>query len=159
MRAARRIRLLALALATAMLAASAWAAWQAQARWVQARAQTQAVRTELAQLQSLQPMIEQRERYDSASLALRAMLARAAVNPSQWVNRQIHHAATTLSRPDAEALLSQQLGQGAGQWLAADAFELAVLSPNAGLFTPPLPDDKGVSVEVSGTVYFPASQR
>ena len=47
-----------------------------------------------------------------------------------------------------------------GRWalvsrMRRERFDLAVLSRDAGLFTPPAADDKGYNLALSGTLYFP----
>lgn len=155
MATARRSRLLVLGLATALLAVTAWAAYSAVSAMGRARAQVAASQTELRNLRSQIPMVEQHEQYALATQRFNAMVAGSGLDPSRWTDRRVHHATSALSRQEAETLLRQQVGAGGGQWFAADRFDVGVIAATSGLFTPADAEDRGFSVEMSGTVYFP----
>ncbi|MCB4364683.1 hypothetical protein KIH07_13125 [Hydrogenophaga taeniospiralis] len=151
----RHGRLVVLAAVTVALAVAAWLAMSQVSQLNQARVQVAATRAELAQLRGLMPVVEQRERYARQDAEIRALAERDGIDPARWSSRRVQRAPSAVSRLEAERLLSQQLGGGALQWFAADRFDVAVVSPTAGLFTPAQPDDRGFSLELSGVVYFP----
>lgn len=155
MAGSRRGRLIVLAVSTVLLALACWAAMQNMSRLSQMRAQGEWLRAEKMQLQNQLPLIEQRETYDRQAQEVKAMAARLGIDPERWTNRRVQRSPALISRQDAETLLRQQLGPQGRQWFAADRFDLAVTSPQAGLFTPPLPEDRGFSLEMVGEVYFP----
>jgi hypothetical protein len=151
----RRSRLLVLGLSTVLLAVTAWTAVHAVSGLAEARAQVAASQAELAQLRNLVPTVEQHERYALAAERFTALVVGSGLDPARWTDRRVHRTTMALSRREAETLLRQQGAAGSGQWFAADRFDVAVVAPSAGLFTPAQPDDRGFSVEMSGTVYFP----
>jgi hypothetical protein len=151
----RRSRLLVLGLSTVLMAVASWTAIHAVSALGQARAQVAASKTELAQLRNLVPTVEQHERYALAAEEFKAVVAGAGLDPARWTDRRVNRTTVALSRQEAEALLQQQVGAGSSQWFAADRFNVAVIDPSAGLFTPAQQDDRGFSVEMLGTVYFP----
>lgn len=151
----RRSRLIILGLSTALLAVTAWTAVRAVSALGQARAQVAASKSELAQLRNLVPTVEQHERYALAAQQFNALVASSGLDPAQWTDRRVNRTTMALSRREAETVLRQQVASGSGQWFAADRFDVSVIDPLAGLFTPAQQDDRGFSVEMSGTVYFP----
>lgn len=151
----RRGRLIFLAGATVLLALAGWATMDAMTRLGQARLLEASLHAERAQLQSQLPMIERREAYVREAEAVKAMATRLGIDPAQWTNRRVQRTASLIGRQDAETLLLQQFGAQQRQWFAAEHFDVAVTSPLAGLFTPPLPDDRGFNLEMAGVVYFP----
>ena len=151
----RRSRLLLLGLSTALLAVTAWTAVRAVSALGNARAQVAASHAELAQLRNLVPTVEQHERYALAARQFNALVADTGLDPAQWTDRRVYHTTMALSRQEAETVLRQQGATGSRQWFAADRFDVAVIAPTAGLFTTAQQDDRGFSVEMSGTVYFP----
>lgn len=159
MKSARRTRLWALGIATVALAGTSWLAFQEVTALSRVKAQVTLAGAELSELRNLQPLIEQREQYLREAERIQTMVAAAGLEPSGWTNRQLQRAAVVLPRPDAEKLLRQQIGSEGRQWFAPDYFEVAVLSPGAGLFTPAAPDDRGLSVDMAGVVYFPMRAR
>src|SRR3990167_7560178 len=141
----RHGRLVVLAAVTVALAVAAWLAMSQVSQLNQARAQVAATRAELVQLRGLMPAVEQRERYARQDAEPRALAEREGIAPPRWSPRRVQRAPSAVSRLEAERLLSQQLGGGALQWFAADRFDVAVVSPTAGLFTPGQPHDRGFS--------------
>jgi len=151
----RRSRLFVLGLSTVLLAATAWAAISAVSSMGRARAQVAASQAELRDLRAQIPVVEQQEQYALAAQEFNALVANSGLDPAKWTDRRVHHTTSALSRQEAETLLRQQVGGGGGQWFAADRFDVGVIAASSGLFTPADADDRGFSVEVSGTVYFP----
>lgn len=151
----RRSRLLILGLSTALLAVTAWTAVRAVSALGQARAQVAASKSELAQLRNLVPTVEQHERYALAARQFNALVASSGLAPARWTDRRVNRPTMALSRSEAETVLRQQVATGSGQWFAADRFDVSVIDPSEGLFTPAQTDDRGFSVEMLGTVYFP----
>ena len=82
----------------------------------------------------------------------------AGFDPAKWSQRRVQRSTALVTRHEAQQLL-QQMGDGQHrQWLAAETFEIAVLSPTAGLFNPPAADDRGFNLGIVGAVYFPLEQ-
>jgi hypothetical protein len=155
MAAARPSRLLVLGLSTALMAVASWTAIDAVSALGQARAKVAASQAELAQLRGLVPAVEQHERYALAAERFKTLVAGSGLDPAKWSDRRVGLVAVTLPRREADSLLRQQVGAGSAQWFAADQFDVAVVAPSAGLFTPAQADDEGFRLAMSGTVYFP----
>jgi hypothetical protein len=155
MATSRHRRLVVLGAVTVSLAVAAWLTMSQVSQLNQARAQVASTRAELGQLRGLMPVVEQRERYARQDAEIRVLAEREGFDPARWSSRRVQRAPSAVPRLEAERLLSQQLGGSALQWFVADRFDVSVVSPTAGLFTPALPDDRGFSLELSGVVYFP----
>lgn len=153
----RHVRLGILGIATAALAVAAWAALDSVSRLSQARQHTVQTRTELDQLRKLLPAIEQREAFNREADVIRTRIDKGGLDPDRWTHRRVQRTAAVVSRQDAEKTLGQLVGVNARQWFAPETFAVSVISPEAGLFTPALPDDRGFSLEMTGVVHFPIS--
>lgn len=155
MAAGRTLKLAALALATALLATGAWSAREGLQKLSYERRQSAVADARLATARSLLPQVEQRERFAKLNADIEAQASRAGFDPAGWAQRRIQRTPAPLSRKEAQDQLAQLGTAGSGRLMAADGFELAVLSRDAGLFTPPPADDKGVLLAINGTLYFP----
>ena len=151
----RQTSLLVLGLSTLLLAGTSWKAFQTVAELRSARLAVTSSQIELDQLQAQMPAVEQHEQFARSAQAFQAAVTSSNLDPANWVDRRISRTTTAMTRQEAEAFLRQQVGGGAGQWFAADRFDVGVITPSAGLFTPAQADDRGFSVEMSGTVFFP----
>lgn len=155
----RQGRLIVLGGATVLLAIAAWAAYSSVARLQDARTRTASARTELQQLRSQLPVVEQHERFAQERAEITALIEKSGFDPAAWTNRRVQQSGALLTRIETEKLMQQQVGVGANQWFAADHFDVSVASANAGLFTPAQADDRGFNVNMAGMVFFPMAER
>ena len=151
----RRARLTWLGLTTVALALVAWYAVQSVVELKQIRTQVAVNRAELIQLKSQLPAIQQREAFAQEAKALQEQVKRLGLSASDWSNRRVQQTTKVVSRGDAEKLLGQQLGRNGQDWFVPERFDVGVVNPADGLFTPVPLDDKGFTVEIAGPVYFP----
>ncbi|GAA6142587.1 hypothetical protein [Hydrogenophaga sp. 5NK40-0174] len=159
MNSARRNRLVMLGVATACMVVASWYAFHSVTQLKNARASHAAARSELSNLRALMPTVEQHERYAQEQAKIAQMVEQSGFDPASWTNRKVQRPASIVPRAEAEALLQQQIGVSAYQWFAADHFDVAVITPTAGLFSPAQKDDRGFSLEMTGVVYFPMVSR
>lgn len=150
----RIFKLAALGLATTLLAAGAWTARDGLQKLAQERRQVALMSAQLAAAQQLLPQVEKREQFAKLKARVQAQAGQAGFDPAQWGQRRIVRTSGALSRREVQEQLAQLSASGSGRLLAADSFELSVLSSEAGLFTPPAADDKGLSLAINGTLYF-----
>lgn len=159
MNISRQGRLIVLGGATVLMAVAAWMAYSSVERLQNARTRTASARNELTQLRAQIPAVEQHERFARERAEIAALIEKSGFDPATWTNRRVQRSGAVLSRADAEMLLQQQVGVGPNQWFAAEHFDVAVTSADAGLFTPAKADDRGFNVNLAGTVYFPMAER
>ncbi|BEU94469.1 hypothetical protein ACDW_01740 [Acidovorax sp. DW039] len=155
MAAGRILKLAALAAATALLATGAWSAREGLRVLAFERREAAAADARLSMARSLLPKVEQRERFAKLNAEIEAQASRAGFDPSAWAQRRIQRMPAPITRKEAQDQLAQLGSAGSGRLMAADGFELAVLSREAGLFTAPAADDKGLLLAINGTLYFP----
>ncbi len=103
----------------------------------------------------LMPEVQRRERFAVLAEEAAAQSRKLGFDPTAWAERRITRAGAPISRNDANALLRQVGGGGSEGLFAADSFELSVLSSDAGLFHAPSLNDKGLTLAMSGVLYFP----
>lgn len=151
----RQTSLLVLGLSTLLLAGTSWKAFQTVSELESARLAVTSSQIELDQLRAQVPAVEQHEQFARAAEAFKSAVANSNLDPAKWVDRRVSRTTTAMTREEAEALLRQQVGGNGGQWFAADRFDVGVITPSAGMFSPAQADDRGFSVEMSGTVFFP----
>lgn len=147
--------LLAMAIAAAALVAGALTA---QAGLQMSRAERRsalALTTRFDSARNLMPEVQRRERFAQLADEAVAQSQKLGFDPTAWAERRLTRAAAPISRGDANDLLRQVGGGGSEGLFAADNFELSVLSAKASLFHPPSLDDKGLSLAMSGVLYFP----
>ncbi|MEW5889529.1 MAG: hypothetical protein AB1768_10895 [Pseudomonadota bacterium] len=142
-----------LTLAVIAAAASTWWAYQGLSRLAQVRQGLAALEARKATLEALLPQAQARERASALGRQVEQDLARLGLAQAQWGAQRIQRQAADLSRREAEAAL-HELSGSADRRFGADAFEIAVASPGAGLFTPPAADDKGIRFSAAGTLHF-----
>lgn len=154
MKGARLVQLAALAGATALLAASAWLmhgrwqAWrieqvgaaQAQQRWHSA--------------QALLPELKRREDMAHQVQSLSTQVADQGFDRTRWGERRVRRALSQGSRVEVARVIDALAPRGAASVLVADSFELATVTPGAGLFHTPQPGDEGLSLGIAATQYF-----
>lgn len=155
MRANRPLKLALLALSTVLLAAGVWAARDGLQQLTRERGRVAQAQARLDAAQRILPGLQQRERFAAQIAEVQAQARSAGFEPSQWAQRRIQRSPVPASRRDVQDQLAQLGTAEGGRLMAADSFELAVLSRDAGLFTPPALDDKGLMLSLNGTLYFP----
>lgn len=151
----RSLKLGALALATGCLAVAAWTARDGLKTLTFERRQVAVSQARYMAAAQLLPQLERREQFMRDGKALQAQAQRVAFDPRMWGQRRIHRTSASIGRAEAQELLNQLVAVGPAHLMAAESFDLAVLSRDAGLFTEPRPDDKGLSLAINGMLYFP----
>lgn len=152
---ARVVRLLALGAVTVLLAAGAWLARDAlQQLSIQRRAAADAS-SRLAVLREAMPEIVRREAYGQLAARANQQAEVMGFDPNAWAERRVNRVSGPVSRVDAGELLRQIDAGDGSRFFAADSFELSVLTREAGLYTPPAYDDKGLVMAFNGTLHFP----
>ena len=142
MRLSRSSSLVALALATLIMAGGAWLTRDGLYRLSLEKRQTALLKARLVNAQQLMPQVERREAYARQAQVVQEKIRAAGFDPAKWSQRRVQRSTALVTRHEAQQLL-QQMGDGQHrQWLAAETFEIAVLSPTAGLFNPPAADDR-----------------
>lgn len=159
MQSARAVRLVALGAATVLLAVGAWFARDGLRQMAFERREAASAAARLAALREVMPEVARREDYQRLALQATEQAGRLGFDPSAWGQRRIHRTTGPATRGEASELLHQVGAGGSERFFAAESFDLAVLSREAGLFTPPAPDDKGFAFAVDGTLHFPLSYK
>ena len=159
MSARRNFKLGLLALATVLLAAGVWTARDSVQTLARERNQVALAQARLDAVKVLMPKLESRERFAGRIVQLQAQATQAGFDPSQWAQRRIQRTVAPLSRREVQEQLAQLGTAEGGRLMAAESFELAVLSRDAGLFNVPANDDRGLTFAVNGTLYFPLTTR
>jgi|JI10StandDraft_1071094.scaffolds.fasta_scaffold879210_2 hypothetical protein len=155
MNAARLLKLGMLALATVCLAVAAWMARDSLQRLADERRQVAISHARHTAALQLLPQLERRDQFVQQTRALQAQAQRLEFDPTLWGQRRVHRTSASIGRADAQELLRQLGATGPGRLMAAESFEISVLSRDAGLFTTPKNDDKGLSLAIEGMLYFP----
>lgn len=155
----RAARLAALACTTVLLAAGVWVARDGLLQLAFERREAALAAARVSALRSAMPEVIKREEYVRLADQARQAASQLGFDPAGWAERRIYRSATPVSRDEAAEML-RQMGAGGGErFFAGESFELAVLSRDAGLFTLPAADDKGLMLAVSGTLYFPLARK
>ena len=154
MSTARIFKLAALGLATTLLAAGAWMARDGLQKLSQERRQVALTTARLTAARQLLPQVEKREQFSELKARVQTQAAQAGFDPAQWAQRRILRSPVAMSRSEVQDQLAQLGTAGSGRLLVADSFEVSVLSREAGLFTQPPADDKGLLLAINGTLYF-----
>jgi hypothetical protein len=152
--AARTLKLVSLALATALLAGGAWLVQGALKQLAFERADAAQLQQRLENARRLIPEVEQRERLVRSLDNVQAQVSRMGFDPARWGERRLRRPGGPATRVEASQFLSDLERSGAGAIFVADEFDLAAASPDAGLFQPPGLDDKGLTLAANGTLYF-----
>lgn len=154
MNGARTLKLVALALATALLAFGAWQAHSGLKRLAFERQQSAQLRQSLESARSLMPEVQSRERLVRSLKDVAQQVDRLGFDPAQWGERKLRRPLGPASRVDASAFLGELGRGGPGSIFVADLFDIATATPATGLFQQPQPGDQGLTLGVSGTQYF-----
>ena len=154
MNSARILKLLALALATALLGAGAWWAQGSLKRLAWERQQFAQLQQELDGARRLLPEVEQREKLVRSIKDVAQQVQRMGFDPAQWGERRLRRAQGPATRAEAAQFLGEMGRGGAGQIFVADVFDIATVSPGASLFHPPVTGDQGLALGVTGTLHF-----
>lgn len=154
MNIARTLKLVALAVATALLAGGAWQAQSGLKRLASERQQSALLRQSLESARSLMPEVQQRERLVHSFKDVAQEVDRRGFDPARWGERKLRRPQGVASRVEASAFLSELRRGGSGSIFVADLFDIATASPETGLFQQPQLGDQGLTLGVSGTLYF-----
>ena len=153
----RALNLTVLGLTTVLLAGGAWTAQYGLKQLAAERRQVRLADARLVVARQLVPEVEKRERFARLSSQVQAQASQAGFDVARWAQRRIQRSPATLSRREVQDQLLQLGAAGSGRLMAVDGFELAVVSRDAGLFTPPVADDKGLMLAINGTLFFQAA--
>ena len=151
----RTLKLVSLALATALLSGGAWLAQRELRQLAFERRQFAQVQESLDSARRLLPEVEQRERLVRSLHELQVQVDRLGFDPAHWGERRLRRALGPATRVEATQFLTELGHSGAGSIFMAEVFDLATVSPEAGLFHPPETGDQGLTLSASGTLYFP----
>ncbi len=146
-------------MATALLAGGVWMAGAASQKLSTAQSQLARAQSRLVAVQQQLPAAIKRERFAEMSKKVQAQAAQSGFDPSKWAQRRIQRSAVNLSRREVQEQIAQLGASQSGRLMSADGFELSVLSKDAGIFTRPASDDRGLLLAVTGTLYFPLVQK
>lgn len=154
MNGARTLKLVALALATALLAGGAWQAQSGLKRLAFERQQSALLQQSLESARSLMPEVQQRERLVRSLKDVAQEVNRLGFDPSHWGERKLRRPLGAATRVETSDFLGELGRGGPGSIFVADLFDIATASPETGLFQQPQPGDQGLTLGVSGTLYF-----
>lgn len=154
MNSARTLKLAALAAATVLLGGGAWLAQSGLKRLAFERQQHAQVQQGLQAARQLLPEVQQRERLVQSLKEVAGQVERMGFDPAQWGERRLRRVQGPATRAEAAQVLGELGRGGAGAIFVADVFDIAAVSPEAGLFHPPQPGDAGLTLAVSGTLHF-----
>ncbi len=154
MNATRTLKLASLALATALLGGGAWLAQSGLKRLAFERQQHGQLQLALDNARRLMPEVQQREQLVRSIKDVALQVDRMGFDPSQWGERRLRRSQGPATRAEAAQFLGELGRGGAGAIFVADLFDIATVSPEASLFTSPLPGDQGLVLGVSGTLHF-----
>ena len=154
MAAVRMLKLLSLALATALLSVGAWSVQSELKQLAFERNQYAQAQQSLQGARQLLPAVEEREQLMRSLKDLESQVTRLNFDPLHWSERRLRRSAGPASRVQAEQFLAELGRGGAGAIFITDVFDLATVSPDAGLFHPPEAGDKGLSLSASGSLHF-----
>ena len=146
--------LVALAFSTALLAGGAWQAQSGLKRLASERQQSALLRQSLESARILMPEVQQRERLARSLKDVAQEVDRLGFDPSHWSERKLRRPQGVASRVEVSAFLDELGRGGAGSIFVADLFDIATGSQETGLFQQPQPGDQGLTLGVSGTLYF-----
>ncbi|MDH4427881.1 MAG: hypothetical protein QE495_15605 [Acidovorax sp.] len=154
MNGARTLKLASLALATALLGAGAWLAQSGIRQLALERQQFAQLQQSLDGARRMMPEVEQRERLVRSIKDVSVQVDRLGFDPARWGERRLRRPLGPVSRVEASQFLGELGRGGAGSVFVADVFDIATVSTDTGLFHSPQPGDKGLTLSVSGTLYF-----
>ena len=154
MNGTRTLKLASLALATALLGGGAWLAQGGLKQLARERQQVSQLQQELDSARRLLPEVQQREQLMRSIRNVSQQVGRMGFDPSQWGERKLRRTQGPASRAEAAQFLGELGRGGAGQIFVAEVFDIATVTPDAGLFHPPQPGDQGLTLGVTGTLHF-----
>lgn len=154
MNATRTLKLVSLALATALLGGGAYMAHKGLKRLAFEQQQQAQLQQAVDNARRLIPEVQQREQLVRSIKDVAQQVERLGFDPAQWGERRLRRAQGPATRPEAAQFLGELGRGGAGAIFVADMFDLATVSPEASLFHPPQPGDQGLTLGVSGTLHF-----
>lgn len=154
MNATRTFKLVSLALATVLLGGGAWLAQSELKKLAFERQQFAQLQQSLNSARNLMPEVEQRERLVRSLNDVAVQVDRLGFDPSRWGERKLRRPLGPITRVDAAQFMGELGRGGAGSIFVADVFEIATTAPDTGLFHSPQLGDKGLTLGVSGTLYF-----
>lgn len=147
-------RAVVLTVITALLIAALWWAYSGIVQLNQLRLQTLRLGADLAAAKIQSAQLQQLDVWASQRLDIKKRAATFGLVESQWGSRVIQQPSTLVMRDQAESLVQQLTSKAGENWFAPEIFEVAVVAPTEGLFTPPTTADRGLNVQVKGTFYF-----
>ena len=150
----RTLKLVALALATALLAGGAWQAQSGLKRLALERQQSAQLRQSLDSARNLMPEVQQRERLARSLKDVAQRVDRLGFDPAHWGERKLRRPLGAATRVETAEFLGELGRGGQGAIFVADLFDIATASPETGLFQSPQLGDQGLTLGVSGTLYF-----
>lgn len=154
MNGARTLKLVSLAMATALLGGGAWLAHGGLKRLAWERQHSAQLHQELDGVRGLMPEVQRRERLVRSIKEVEQQVERMGFDPAQWGERRLRRAQGPATRAEAAQFLGELGRGGAGQIFVADVFDIATVSAGASLFHPPLAGDQGLALGVTGTLHF-----
>lgn len=154
MNGARTLRLVALAGATGLLAASAWFMQSEWQLWRAEQRRAAQVQQRWQSAQALLPELQRREEMARQVQALTEQVAGQHFDRTRWAERRIRRNPAAGSRVEVSRLIEALAAKGTASVLVADSFELSTVSPGAGLFHVPQAGDEGLNLGITATQYF-----
>ncbi|MBI1627011.1 hypothetical protein [Comamonas suwonensis] len=154
MNGTRTLKLVVLAVATVLLAGGAWQAQSGLKRLSSERQQSAVLRQSLDDARNLMPEVQTRERLVHSLNEVAREVNRLGFDPARWGERKLRRPLGAASRVDASEFLGELGRGGPDSIFVADLFDIATASPETGLFQQPQPGDMGLTLGVSGTLYF-----
>lgn len=154
MNGTRTLKLVSLALATALLGGGAFLAHKGLKRLAFEQQQQAQLQQSLDNARRLIPEVQQREQLVRSIKDVAQQVDRLGFDPAQWGERKLRRALGPATRVEAAQFLGELGRGGAGAIFVADMFDLATVSSEASLFHPPQPGDQGLMLGVSGTLHF-----
>lgn len=154
MNGTRTLKLVFLALATALLGGGAFMAHKGLKRLAFEQQQQAQLQQSLDNARRLIPEVQQREQLVRSIKDVAQQVGRLGFDPAQWGERKLRRSLGPATRVEAAQFLGELGRGGAGAIFVADMFDLATVSSEASLFHPPQPGDQGLMLGVSGTLHF-----
>lgn len=154
MNGTRTLKLVSLALATSLLGGGAWLAQSGLKQLAQERQQFAQLQQELDNARRLLPEVQQREQLVRSIQSVSQQIGRMGLDPAQWGERRMRRAQGPASRAEAAQFLGEIARGSGGQIFVAEVFDIATVTPDAGLFHSPQPGDQGLTLGVTGTLHF-----
>ena len=107
MRLSRSSSLVALALATLIMAGGAWLTRDGLYRLSLEKRQTALLKARLVNAQQLMPQVERREAYARQAQVVQEKIRAAGFDPAKWSQRRVQRSTALVTRHEAQQLLQQ----------------------------------------------------